>query len=160
MKTGKVSKVHVIIRKIYANVTNINNVLAVKTPGHNAMGSQAKKTSLFLYHAQTPYYNNLNEILKMGGVHKVTINLIKLDILYLSVFAIHTNTFWFTACMHCRRTMYISETSVKLWDKKTEPGSSVPKSRYAISNFSLTCLVMKCMSGSRVYGCFHSNETP
>ena len=41
MKTGKVSKVHVIIRKIYANVTNINNVLAVKTPGHNAMGSQS-----------------------------------------------------------------------------------------------------------------------
>ena len=53
-----------------------------------------------------------------GGVHKVTINLIKLDI---SVFAIHTNTFGLQLVM-----------SVKLWDKETEPGSSVPKSRNAI----------------------------
>ena len=40
MKTGRVSKAHVIIRKMYANETNINNFLAVKTPGHIDMGSQ------------------------------------------------------------------------------------------------------------------------
>ena len=50
------------IRKMYANETNINNFLAVKTPGQlaNAMGSQAEKP--------IPWG---------GGCHKVTINLIK-----------------------------------------------------------------------------------